>query len=157
MWFFFCGFVSLHLKFSEMYIKWPLVTSKLGKCLKTMIDTRISFSFRILLTAVVCLHTFCNPFPRSLTIGNSWTAVATYQKYLHLHNVDGTSNSKFISFCTSIDRIDAQQQINKLKHKEKPQRFIHPQVCSLNIMAFVVKEVTKTLHDETYFYNMILK
>jgi hypothetical protein len=102
-----------------------------------MVDTRISLSFRIIVTALVCLHTFCNPFPRSFSIGNSLSAVATYQKYL---NLQGTSDSKLVSYCTSIDRIDAEKQINKLKAKEKPQRFIHPQVCYLLIMAFVCIE-----------------
>jgi len=120
-------------------MKWPDVTLNLGKCLKTMVDTRISLSFRIVVTALVCLHTFCNPFPTSFSIGNSLTAVATYQKCL---NLQGKSDSKLISYCTSIDIVDAEKQIKQInKAKEKPQRFIHPQVFKMFHRAqFLVRQ-----------------
>jgi hypothetical protein len=83
-------------------------------------------SLRIILTAV-CLQTLCNSFPRFMSgLVPSSSSVTTLRKDFNFNNE--YSNS-FISFCTSINRADAQQEIDKKKEKgKKPQRFIHPQV-----------------------------
>ena len=93
----------------------------------------MGLGLRTALTAV-CLQTMCNSFSRVSYGRDTSSTAAFFTKELHLNNEEAV-NRNLVSYCTSIDRTEAEQQINKIK--AKPQRFIHPQVqedCSHKLL-----------------------
>ena len=90
----------------------------------------MGLGLRTALTAV-CLQTLCNSFMRVNTGRDASSTAAFFTKDLNLNNNEERVNRNLVSYCTSIDRTEAEQQINKIK--SKPQRFIHPQVLQIRL------------------------
>lgn len=86
---------------------------------------RIGMNLWTLLTAV-CFQTSCYSFSRGIFGRTPVSSSSTFPKGLNFNNLDALLSRNLASYCTSIDRNEADEQINKTK--KKPERFIHPQV-----------------------------
>ena len=86
---------------------------------------RIGMNLWTLLTAA-CLQISCYSYSRGIFGRTPVSSSSTFPKELKFNNLDVLLSRNLVNYCTSIDRNDAEEQINKTK--KKPQRFIHPQV-----------------------------
>ena len=96
--------------------------------------------------AAVCLQTLCDSFRSTSNRDHSSFSFFSREGTLDasLSRDPSNPNRNLVSYCTSIDRTEAENQINEMKRK--PQRFIHPQVRLMGdaelhmIQLFFVRE-----------------